>query len=104
MVTGMSHKVFKIVAILGMVFSVALGLSCHVHASPHTHGIPSSDHHDHHDETSSSMIDDLACIAAVIPSIDQLLALSAFRHDVSFSAEKPSVPVFELYIPPRSSL
>ena len=104
MLTGMPHKTFKTLAILGMIVVFALGVACQLHALEHTHGIPSSSHDDHHDETPSSTIDDIACIAAVMPSIDPFLALSAFKYDVSFSAVKPLMPVFELYIPPRSSL
>ena len=100
----MTRKTAKLVAILCMGIVFALGVSCQLHASPHTHGLPSSGHDDHHDETSSSTIDDIACIAAVIPSIDRLHALSAFKYEGLLPVAKPLAPTFEVYIPPRSSL
>jgi hypothetical protein len=87
---------------MGMVF--ALGISCQLHVSAHTHGIPSGSHDGPHDETSSSASDAMACIAVDIPPIGRLLALSALKYDVSLPALKPLVPAFELDIPPRSSL
>ena len=106
MLAGMTHKIFKSAAILCMCVVFVLGLSCQLHASPHVHGMSSSGHddHHHHDETSSSTIDDIACLAAVIPSINQLFDLSALKHAVSLLSMKPLVPAFELFIPPRSSL
>jgi hypothetical protein len=46
----------------------------------------------------------MSCIAAVIPLIDELLALSALKYDVSLPVVKPLVPALEFDIPPRSSL
>jgi hypothetical protein len=66
--------------------------------------MPSGDHQDHHEETDASALDDLACIAAVIPLVDGFLLLSPFTHEVSLQAVKPIVPSFEFDIPPRSSL
>jgi hypothetical protein len=104
MLTGMTRKTSKIFVILCMGVVFAAGVSCQLHVSAHPHGMPSGGHHDHHDETSSSASDEMACIAADIPLIDRLLALSALKYDVSLSALKPLVPAFELDIPPRSSL
>ena len=104
MLAGMTHKTFKIAAILCMCIVFALGISCQLHAAPHVHGVSSSSHDDHHDETSSSTIDDIACLAAVIPSIDRLFALSALKYDDSLPVVKPLVATFEFYIPPRPSL
>ena len=96
MIVGMTDKTSKIMAILCIGITILLGVSCQLHASPHTHAIPAGGHSDHHE--------DLACIAGVIPSVDELPALSYFTHDVSFRAAIPIVPSFELDIPPRSSL
>ncbi len=102
---GTTLKTSKISAILCIVIMFALGVSCHIHASPHTHGMPSGSHDDdHHDQNATSTIDDMACVVAVIPPIDRLLELSALHFDVSFPAVKPLVPVFEFHIPPRPSL
>lgn len=101
----MIRKRSKILAILCLGIVLALGVSCHVYASPHTHGMPSGSHGDeHHNQNASSTFDDVACLVAVIPSIDWLLALSALKHDVSHPVVKPFVPAFELDIPPRASL
>ncbi len=103
--TVMTQKTSKLVAILCVTIVFALGVSCQLHAEPHTHGSSHASHDDDYDdETTSSIIDDLTCIAAVIPSIGRLLVLSALKHDISFSSAKPLVPVFELYIPPRFSV
>ncbi len=105
MLTGTTLKTSKISAILCIVIVFALGVSCHTHASPHTHGMPSSSHDDdHHDQNAPSTIDDMACVVAVIPPIDRLLELSALKFDASLPTVKPLIPVFEFYIPPRSSL
>jgi len=105
MFMGMTRQTTKILVLLciGMVF--ALSVSCHVHAAPHTHGIPSDNHgDDHHDKNASSTFDDLACLVAVIPSLEGLLTLSALEYDVSRRVVKPSAPAVEFDIPPRSSL
>jgi len=104
MLTSMTRKTSKIFAILCMVMMFVAGLSCQLHTSPHTHGIPSGGHDDHHDETSSSAIDDIACIVAVAPWMDRLLTLSVLEYDVSLPIVKSLVLAFELYIPPRSTL
>ena len=105
MFAGITHQTSKILAILCIGIVFALGVSCNVHAAPHTHGIPSSHHDDdHHDGNASSTIDDVACLVAVIPSIDRLLELSSLRYEVSLPAGKPLVPALEFYIPPRLSL
>lgn len=104
MLTGMTRKTSKILVILCMGMVFALGISCQLHASAHTHGMPSDGHDDHHDQTSSSATEGMACLAADIPSIDWLPALSALKYDVSLPPLKPLVPAFELDIPPRSSL
>ena len=101
---SMTRKTSKILAILCMSMVFALGVSCQLHVSAHTHGVPSDGHDDHHDQTSSSAIDEMACLAADIPSIDRLPALSALKYDASLPALKLLVPAFELDIPPRSSL
>jgi len=100
----MTRKISKIFAILCMGIVAALGVSCQLHASPHTHGMPRADHHDPHDKTASSTLDDMACIAAVMPSVDRLMVLSALKYDVLLPVVKPLVPTFELDIPPRSFL
>jgi hypothetical protein len=100
----MMRKTSKIGAILCIGIVLALGVSCQLHASPPIHGMPSAGHHDHHDKTAASTIDDMSCTVAVIPAIDGLLPLSALKHDVSFPLIRPFVPAFELDIPPRSSL
>ena len=104
MVVGMTDKTSKVRAILCIGIMIMLGVSCQLHASPHTHAIPAESHQDHHEDATASTLDDLACIAAVIPSIDGLFLLSPFTHEVSLQAVKPIVPAFELDIPPRSSL
>ena len=104
MLTGITRQTFKIMASLCLLIVFALSVSCQVHAEPHTHGIPSAHHDDHHDDAASSTVDDIACIAAVIPSIDQLHVLSVLKYDLSFFVAKPVVPAFEFYIPPRFSL
>ena len=104
MVAGMTDKTSKIMAILCIGITIMLGVSCQLHASPHIHAIPAEGHQDHHEDASSSILDDLACIAAVIPSVDGLPVLSFLTHDDSFQVVKPIVPVFELDIPPRFSL
>jgi hypothetical protein len=100
----MTRKISKIFAIFCIGIVAALGVSCQLHASSHTHGMPRADHHDHRNKTASSTLDDMACIAAVIPSVDRLLALSSLKYDVLLPVVKPLVPTFELDIPPRSSL
>jgi hypothetical protein len=104
MLTGMTRKTSKAFVILCMGVLFALGISCQLHVSAHTHGIPSGGHDDPHNGTSSSANDEIACIAADIPSIDRLLALSVLQYDVSLPVLTPLVPAFELDIPPRSSL
>jgi len=105
MFTGMTCKTSKILAILCMGIVFALGISCHAYASPHTHGMSSGSHDDdHHDTNTSPSFDDLACLVAVIPSIEPLFELSALQHDVSLPVVKPFIPAFELDIPPRASL
>jgi hypothetical protein len=100
----MRRKTVKISAILCIGILFAMGVLCQLHASPHTHGPPSADHDDHHDKPTSSTVDDMSCIAAVLPLIDELLALSALKYDVSLPVVKPLGPAFEFDIPPRSSL
>jgi hypothetical protein len=100
----MTRKTAKIFTILCIGTLFAMGVSCQLHASPHTHGLPSADHDDHHDKTTSSAVDDMSCIVAVIPFINGLLVLSALKYDISLPVVKPLVPAFEFDIPPRSSL
>jgi hypothetical protein len=105
MLTGMTPKISRFLVLLCISMVFALGISCHVYASPHTHGFPSGSHDDdHHDKNASSSFDDAACLVAVIPSIEPLLNLSALKHDVLLPVVKPLVPAFEFDIPPRSSL
>ena len=100
----MTCKTSKILTTLCIGIVFALGVSCQLHASPHTHSIPDDGHASHHDESSSSSIDDMVCIAAVIPPIDGLFGLLALKYDLSPPALKPLLPAFELYIPPRFSV
>jgi len=104
MLVDMTYKTSKIIAALCIGIMIVLGVSCQLHASPHTHAMPAGGHQDHREDDSSSALDDLACIAAVIPSVDGFLLLSPLPHEVSLQAVKPIVPSFELDIPPRSSL
>lgn len=105
MFLGLTQPASKILVLLCMGIVFALSVSCHVHASPHTHGMPSGSHDDgHHDKSASSSFDDLVCIVAVIPSVERLLALSALKHDVSLPVVKPLAPPVEFDIPPRSAL
>jgi hypothetical protein len=100
----MTRKISKIFAILCIGIVFVLAVSCQLHASPHTHGMSRTDHDDPHGKTASSSIDEMACIVAVMPSVDRLLVLSALKYDVLLPVVKPLVPTFELDIPPRSSL
>jgi hypothetical protein len=104
MLMGMTDKTSKIIAVLCVGITIMLGVSCQLHASPHIHAMPSGDHQDHHEDADSSTLDNLACIAAVIPLVDGFLLLSPFTHEVSLQAVKPIVPSFEFDIPPRPSL
>jgi len=104
MLVGMTDKTSKIIAMLCIGITIVLGVSCQLHASPHTHATPVEGHQDHHEDADSSALDDLACIAAVIPLVNGILLLSPLTHEVSLQAVKPIVPSFEFDIPPRSSL
>jgi hypothetical protein len=104
MLVGMTDKTSKIIAVLCVGITIMLGVSCQLHASPHLHAMPAGNHQDPHEDADASALDDLACIAAVIPLIDGFLLLSPFIHEVSLQAVKPIVPSFEFDIPPRSSL
>ena len=104
MLMGMTDKTSKIIAVLCVGITIMLGVSCQLHASPHIHAMPSGDHQDHHEDADSSTLDNLACIAAVIPLVDGFLLLSPFTHEVSLQAMKPIAPFFEFDIPPRPSL
>jgi hypothetical protein len=104
MFVGMTYKTSKIIAVLCIGITIVLGVSCQLHASPHAHAMPAGDHQDHHEDADSSALDDLACVAAVIPLVNGFLLLSPLIHKVSLQAAKPITPSFEFDIPPRSSL
>lgn len=104
MLVGMTDKTSKIFAVLCIGIMIMVGVSCQLHASPHTHATPAEDHQDPHEDADSSALDDLACVAAVIPLVEGFLLLSPLTHEVSLQAVQPTVPSFEFDIPPRSSL
>jgi len=104
MLVGMTYKTSKIFAVLCIGIMIMLGVSCQLHASPHTHVMPPGGHQDHHEDADSSALDDLTCIAAVIPLVNGFFLLSPLTHEVSLQAVKPIVPSFGFDIPPRSSL
>jgi len=104
MLVGMTYKPSKIFAVLCIGSMIMLGISCQLHASPHTHATPVEGHQDPHEDADSSALDDLACVAAVIPSVEGIRLLSPLIHEASLQAVKPIVPSFEFDIPPRSSL
>jgi hypothetical protein len=102
MLVSMTDKTSKMIAVLCIGITIILGVSCQLHASPHTHALPAGDHQDSHENAASSALDDLACVAAVIPSVDGILLLSPLSHAILLQAVKPLVPSFELDIPHRS--
>jgi hypothetical protein len=80
---------------------IMLGISCHLHASPHTHITQAGDHQDHHGHAASPAFDDLACIVAVMPHIGNLLSLPFRSYHVSHRPAKRLAPSVEFDIPPR---
>ena len=104
MLLGMTYKTSKIFAVLCIGITIMLGVLCQLHASPHTHAMPAGGHQDHHEDADASALDDLTCIAAVIPLVNGFFLLSPLTHEVSLQAVKPIVPSFGFDIPPRSSL
>lgn len=104
MLLDMTRKTAKMLAVLCIGIVVVLGVSCHLHASPHTYVMVAGDHQDHHGHTASSVFDDLSCIVAVMPSIGNLLSLPFFNHDISYPVAKRLAPAVEFDIPPRFSI
>ena len=101
MLVDMTRNPAKMLVVLCMGIVMMLGVSCHLHASPHTHTIQAGDHQDHHDHASSPAFDDLACIVAVIPYIGNLLSLPFRNYQVSHHPAKRLAPSVEFDIPPR---
>jgi hypothetical protein len=101
---GMTDKTSKIFAVLCISIMIMVGVSCQLHAPPHTHATPAKSHQDPHEDADSSAFHDLACVVAVIPLVEGFFLLSPLTHEVSLQAVQPIVPSFEFDIPPRSSL